>query len=291
MHLENERLKIEVQPPGTFYSGARFDWTGLVSQVTLDGAVQYCVPERLEEGEGTGGHGFCNEFGLDQPVGYEETVPGKRFPKIGTGLLKKEANTAYDIFYPYEVVPASAQVMKEDDAVIFDVSQESQGGYAYHLTKTVRLDGTRLIQSYTLRNTGQKPLYTNEYSHNFIGLNDTRFNGSYELTIPGLKALDVVVGELAQQGETVTWPVTPTDDVYAGLTVDTNGRERACNWDLYHRGLKAGVRDISPFTPSKLALWGRAHVACPEVFIDLHVEPGETASWERVYEFYREEAE
>ncbi|AOM82219.1 aldose epimerase family protein [Salisediminibacterium beveridgei] len=285
MYLENERLKVEIQTPGSFYNGPRFDWTGFISQITLDDAVRYCVPERLEEGKGTGGHGLCNEFGLDKPIGYDEIEVGELFPKIGTGLLKKDQNEAYDIFHPYPVTPAKINAEEKEDALIFDVSDASPDGYGYHLNKAITLEDNRLIISYKLTNTGTKPISTNEYSHNFIGINDRELSEGYQLTIPGLKNIDVVVGSILKTGDRITFPVTPDDDVYAGI--EWSAHTGSYNWDVYHTEVGAGVRERSVFEPAKMALWGHTHVVCPEVFIDIELAVNETKSWQRVYEFYQ----
>lgn len=286
MYLKNERLKVEIQKPGNFYKGSRFDWTGFISQITLDDRLRYCVPERLEKGKGTGGHGFCNEFGLDKPIGYDEIEVGELFPKIGTGLLKKDQQADYDIFHAYEMTPAKTIIKEKDDVIIFETTDASPNGYAYHLVKEITLEENRLIISYKLTNTGTKSISTNEYSHNFIGINDQFVNEDYQLTIPGLKNINVAVGSISQTEDRITWPVTPEDDVYAGI--EWNAHTSSYNWDLFHTRIGAGVRERSGFERSKMALWGHAHVICPEVFIDIELAVNETKSWQRVYEFYQE---
>ena len=69
MQIVSSRLAVEISEPGTLYRGARFDWTGFVTQVTLDQQHTFCAPEALPGGRGTGGMGLCNEFGIRQPLG------------------------------------------------------------------------------------------------------------------------------------------------------------------------------------------------------------------------------
>ncbi|MHB8061393.1 MAG: hypothetical protein ACYDG2_01980 [Ruminiclostridium sp.] len=87
--LKNERLEVEITNPGALYSGSRFDWNGFIVQVTLDDAHTFCVSESLEPDKGSGGRGFCGEFGIEEALGYKETSVEDYFPKIGVGLLKK----------------------------------------------------------------------------------------------------------------------------------------------------------------------------------------------------------
>lgn len=92
------------------YSGVRFDWNGFITQVTLDGKHTFCVPEALEPGRGTGGCGLCGEFGIHDPLGYDETPIGEYFPKIGAGLLKRPDSEPYDFFRKYEAVPNNSDI-------------------------------------------------------------------------------------------------------------------------------------------------------------------------------------
>jgi len=87
--LKNDRLTVEIARPGSIYTGTRFDWTAFITQVTLDQTHTFCVPESDQPGQGTGGVGLCNEFGIEQAIGYDAAHPGECFPKFGIGLLVK----------------------------------------------------------------------------------------------------------------------------------------------------------------------------------------------------------
>jgi hypothetical protein len=43
---------------------------------------------------------------------------------------------------------------------------------------------------------------------------------------------------------------------------------------------------VDDFAPSRVALWGRAHVVSIEVFVDHNLQPGEAQIWSRRYEFF-----
>lgn len=285
-YLENNRLKVEIQEPGANYKGARFDWSGFISQITLDGVISYCVPERLKEGKGTGGLGFCNEFGIDLPIGYEAIEVGELFPKVGVGLLKKDQNAPYDFFRNYEVFPSQVEIAKAADTITFETANISPMGYGYHLFKEVAIVDNRLIISYKLTNSGDKPIHTSEYSHNFIGINNQFISEHYHLKMPRMKKIDVALGSILRSQDRLTWPVTPEGDFYAIL--DWEAKNGTYNWEIFHDEIGAGVRELSQFLPSKVALWGDDHVVCPEVFIDIELKPSEMKSWKRIYEFYQD---
>ncbi|MBM7540755.1 hypothetical protein [Amphibacillus cookii] len=287
--LENNRLKVEIAEPGGVYSGSRFDWTGLITQVTLDKTVTYCVPERLEAGVGTGGIGLSNEFGIDAPIGYDAVRTGEQFPKIGVGLLTKAEETAYDFFYDYNVAPADVKVNNKDQTATFTTTAESPSGYGYHLVKEIALDNNHLVISYILTNTGKIAFKTNEYSHNFLGINSHTIDEEYKLILPNMRGLDVKIGNIKVSNKQLTWPVVPDGDFYAHIDMDEN--RVGYNWDLYHKTARAGVREQSVFKPAKMALWGRDHVISPEVFIDITLAPGEIKNWQRCYQFYQQKSQ
>lgn len=286
MHvLKNNRLTVSIAAPGEVYNGSRFDWTGFITQITLDDTVTFCVPERLEKGAGTGGMGLSNEFGIDQPLGYDKIKVGQQFPKIGIGLLTKASENDYDFFYNYDVTPAEFRISQTSSSLTIDAEAHSDKGYGFHLTKNISLLDDQVVIRYTLKNIGDESFKTNEYAHNFIGINNETVNEHYQLTLPKMNQLDVAVGTIKQTNKEVTWPVVPDGDFYA--QIDMNEENAPFNWELYHKQIKAGVRDLTCFTPKKMALWGRDHVVSPEVFIDIALPPGETQTWERRYQFYR----
>lgn len=283
--LENNRLKVSIAAPGEVYNGSRFDWTGFITQISLDDAVTFCVPERLETGAGTGGMGLSNEFGIDQPLGYDKVKAGQQFPKIGVGLLTKDSESDYDFFHRYDVTPAKFHVSHTHSSITFDAEDHNDHGYGFHLNKEISLLDDHVVIRYTLKNTGDESFKTSEYAHNFIGINHETVNENYQLTLPKMTHLDVTVGTIKQTNQQLTWPIVPDGDFYAHMGI--NEENASYHWDLYHKGVKAGVRDLTCFIPSKMALWGRDHVVSPEVFIDIDLAPGETKTWERRYQFYR----
>ena len=100
--IASDRLQVEIAEPQTIYCSSRFDWTGFITQVTLDKERTFCVPEAID-GTGTGGHGLCNEFGITRPIGFDDAAPGETFPKIGVGLLRRPDAEAYSFGRDYEI--------------------------------------------------------------------------------------------------------------------------------------------------------------------------------------------
>ncbi|MCX7708366.1 MAG: hypothetical protein N2484_00790 [Clostridia bacterium] len=282
--LKSNRLKVEIAQPGTVYKGSRFDWTGFITQITLDQHHTYCVPEQYDPNKGSGGIGFCNEFGIDMAIGYEDSKVGECFPKLGVGLLKRFSDAPYDFFKPYEIKPYMIKVSENKNSATFIAEPQECRGYAVRLTKTVRIEENHLKIDYKLENVGEKTIVTNEYCHNFIGINKDNIGKNYSLNFSGKVKINRIAGSFtAAEGE-ILWEQEPKEDFYG--IIEREAGAGLWQWELVHKPSGAGVRDVSGFPVSKCAVWGYTHVVSPELFIRIQLEPGKTLEWSRAYEFF-----
>ncbi len=288
--LSNGVLTVDIANVGD-YKGSRFDWTGFIEQVTLlNGGHTFCVPESLIPGAGTGGAGLCNEFGISRAIGYDKAPVGGWFPKPGIGLLQKQNNQPYQFFFDYQVNPFKVNVEVSAHEVKYTVYPLECRGYAIHQTKKISLDGNTMTIAYELSNKGSLSFQTEEYVHNFIGINKQDVGNDYELRLPG----DVQIEEpessytsdlLHVNKDTLSWKRTPDKAFYCKL----KGYEKAgaeFNWELLHKPSGAGVRESGDFKVSQIALWGERHVISPEVFINIDLAPGQSLAWNRTYQFF-----
>jgi hypothetical protein len=160
IELKSDRLSIEIAYPGTVYSGSRFDWNGFITGIVLDGKHSFCMPESLTPGQGSGGFGLCNEFGIDTPIGYDDAKPGEKFPKLGTGLLTRPDESDYFFFNKYEVTPFAIKIENDNNTALFEVDPLDCNGYAVKMTKKISVDDNKLSVDYHLENVGSKPVIT-----------------------------------------------------------------------------------------------------------------------------------
>ncbi|MFD0672159.1 hypothetical protein [Cohnella sp. GCM10027633] len=293
--LKTDRLAVEIAVPGANYRRTRFDWTGWIQQVTLDGESTFCVDESLVPGEGTGGGGLCNEYGNGEPIGYAECGVGERFPKLGVGLLTRPDDGRYDFFRAFELEPfeTTYEMSADGRSVRFRTAAKPCNGYAADIVKKVSVDGNRLNVAYELRNVGDKPIRTSEYNHNFVRINGADIGPDYELTLPIASAFDYTKPEerpiVAQEGNKLRWLRTPEagESFYAlAREFEPIGADRP-SWTLVHKPSGAGMTETLDRPLLRLAVWGQTHVASPEMFIDIDAQPGETLRWNRAYEFFR----
>lgn len=285
IYLANERLNAEIALPGTYYKGGRFDWNGFVTQVTLDGAHTFCAPESLIEGHGSGGRGLCGEFGIYEPVGYDEAPVGGCFPKIGVGNIMKCDESGYDFFKKYDFSPYGATIEKSENSIGFHMPVNCNG-YSLLYEKKITLEGCRLKAGYFLKNIGKKAVSTTEYCHNFIRIDGERVGRGYVLSLPHMPSVDGLPPETELCGHNaVAWK----DEGWEGAFYCVIGRFKpgdGCSWDICNWIKGAGVREYDDFEPVRFALWGMRHVISPEAFVGISLKPGEELKWTRSYEFY-----
>jgi hypothetical protein len=283
--LKNERLKVEITNPGDFYKGSRFDWNGFIMQVTLDDTHTFCVPEALEPNKGSGGRGFCGEFGIEEALGYDETGLDDYFPKIGVGLLKKTDIQPYNFFRPYQYLRQLSNITVDKETTSFSTDMADYNGYAYDYTKTVSICKNHLRIKYLLHNKGSKKISTTEYCHNFIGIDNKSIDSSYSLELPCEIRMENVHGEFYTKNNLITWPDTEMNEEFYCMVqgYDSNGSN---SWEIYNHKVGVGVREIDDFPVYKFALWGYRHVISPETFMKIELEQGQSVNWTREYEFF-----
>ena len=287
--LQNHHLEICIDLPGENYQLSRFDWTGKIVSVRYQ-EHQFAGVERTDWAEtNQGGRGFYNEFGIDAPVGYEETETGDWFHKIGVGLLKKEAGP-YRFDHPYEVQAADFQVASQPDKIQITCQSPFYGGYAYVLIKEIELLSSGFRINYRLENTGDKTIITNEYCHNFLTLDGDLMGPDYVLQLPfvlrperfGEHLNPEQKVELGQRE--IGFKATPEAQFFFSHL--SGGEKVKAQWDLLNRKRKIGIREIGSFRTKKVNLWGWRHVISPELFIDISLPPGQVMNWARQYEVF-----
>jgi hypothetical protein len=294
--LGSDRLAVEIAQPGTVYSGTRFDWTGFITQVTLDGAHTFCVPESLTPGRGSGGVGLCNEFGIEEVIGYDEAQPGDPFPKLGIGLLARPDDAPYNFFRPYEIVaPFPIHVSASTSQAMFTVEPLECRGYAARLTKMVMVESAELTIAYALENVGKKPIVTTEYVHNFMRIDEHAIGPDYRLQMPYTIEFAAQEGPFAERMKHMMAILDVQDGDIRCKTTPEHAfycrplgffQTEAAQWELFHEPTVVGMCEYDDFAPARVAVWGESHVISAEVFAPINVQPGETQRWTRRYEFF-----
>jgi hypothetical protein len=249
----------------------------------LDGAHRICRPESPDPSRGTGGIGLCGEFGIEEPIGWDEAAPGEHFPKLGVGLLQKREDSRYRFHHKHRVEPFPMDIETTATAVRFRVAPIPCRGYAAELEKDVSLQDTSLRVSYRLKNVGRKRLATTEYAHNFVAVNDAAFTpGAYQLRLAQPLSVAVPAPWVATGAE-IEWAETIRGGSYCRDS--SPAAARINGWSLLHRKSGVKISEQVDFAPSRVALFGTEFVISPELFIAINLAPGEELRWSRVWRF------
>lgn len=277
-----------------YYRGTRFDWSGVIASLEFQGhnyfgkwfqrydpkihdAIMGPVEEFLTHGAG---------------LGYAEAKTGESFVKIGVGAVRKPQEDAFHQFNTYEITnPGTWVVRKKPDSVEFTQTLPDTLGYAYTYTKTVRLspDKPQLILEHRLRNTGQKPIDSSVYEHNFYMLDGLPSGPDVVVKFPfEVHAAASLNGRAETRGKELVYlqELPPGPSVFSELT---GYGDSPNDYDIRVENRKAGigVRQTSDRPLSRLVFWSIRTTACPEAYIDMHIEPGKEFTWRITYDFYK----
>lgn len=282
--LKNDRLEVFIELPSDDYVGTRFDRMGRIREVILDNKDTFGAKESLIEGTGSGGEGFCNEFGIEEPIGYDDISKGERFLKIGVGVLTKDSDETYNFFHDYPVEPFNYEVIEEEASITFISETPIINGYAVKYIKTIRIVNSELTIEYSIENIGYKLIETTEYCHNFTSINNHSIGPDYKLEFSYPLDVDVTIGSFKVDHNNIKWDNPVETMFYLKLKNLTNEKNQF--FELTHEPSKVGFRETSQFELERVAVWGMPHVVSPESFIKIKVDSNEIQTWERVYHFF-----
>lgn len=284
LYLKNESIELEILQPWTGYTGCRFDQNGFIRQVLYKGKYTFCTEESLEPGKGSGGSGICNEFGIKKALGYYEVGEGEAFPKIGVGILHRNERPYYHLTsYPAEAFQTELET--SDTTITFHSMPMPCNGYAFDYRKTISLTKNGFAIDYSLKNTGEKPIITDEYAHNFLAINHKEYDARYQL-LADVEDTKTEHLDYEFKNGMMTWE-HPLTNPYYFAAVENLPDNGTFQWKLIHLDEKLGISETVNFAPCGFNVWGMGHVTSPEVFKPIHLLPGEQDSWQRRYEIFQ----
>jgi hypothetical protein len=222
------------------------------------------------------------------PLGYTDAAPGGSFVEIGVGVLARPDSAGYSSFRYYPIRDAGVwQVMRDRRQVEF---RHTLAGYVYTKVMSLTKGKPQLVIVHSLRNTGDRPIETDVFDHNFFVTDSQRIAPGIVLKFPFALAAEQARGldDLASiRGDSITIlrPFGERESVYAVLHGYGN---TAADYDirLENRLTGAAVRIRADRPFSKLVYWGSMKTLCPEPYIHVSVAPGETYTWTLYYDFY-----
>ena len=288
--IKNDTLEVAIDLPSENYEGSRFDWTGKISSVKFKSLPLTTIEDTESKDVNFLGKGLYNEFGITSPIGFEETPMGGWFHKIGIGLLKKEHKN-YLFHRNHIIKPTSFDINYENDKIKIICKSELVNGYSYILKKEIRVSENSFTIDYSLHNTGEKKIITDEYVHNFMAINNALIVEDYTLKFPfpiNPSLFDETVNNenAVEIGlDNITFNKTPEQQFFFSNL--TGGKELEAEWTLTNLKANVGIKEIGNFKTDKINLWGWKHVISPELFFKISLIPGKSLEWSRKFEVFK----
>lgn len=293
--IRNDALEVRLLLPDAqtgYYRGSRFDWAGVISQVTYQGHTYF--GQWFQRYDPYLHDAIMGPVEAFDPIRYEEASPGEEFLKIGVGWIEKIDNQPYRFTAPFRVTDTGKwRIKKGDSSIRFRQILREKHGYAYQYTKTVELTGQapEMLLVHRLENTGKLPIKTRVYNHNFFMLDEEPVGPSYEVTFafkPRLVSNTNGMGTIADiSGNKIIFhrEIQNQESIYFVLDGYSSN---ASDYDITLTNKRSGygVRITNDAPISHLPFWGIRTTLCPEPYIDIDIHPGESQSWTTTYRFF-----
>jgi hypothetical protein len=274
-----------------FYRGTRFDRSGIIGSLRYRGHEYF---GRWKDSHDPFFHdcitGPAEEFeAADTPDrDFQSAAEGTPFLRLGVGLLRKDGDGDFRRFHTYPIIDdAGWQTSVSSNQVIFEHVASSPTGLSYQYRKTLSLakQAPVLSLAHTLVNTGRVPIATRQYNHNFFRIDGLPPGPSLHMTAPiAPSMMNPAPGLLSIDGgrASLLRCLRPGESILAELT------QQSAPYDLaiFQEATSAGVRICADRPLTRLLLWVSRSVFCPEPYINIHIQPGESFSWNLSYMFY-----
>lgn len=273
-----------------YYRGARFDWAGVMPELEYQGHTYF--GQWFEKYSPTIHDAIMGPVEAFTPVGYEEAKAGENFLKVGIGMVTKSEEVPYSFAAPYTIANSGVwKVKKKSDQVIFTQTLEDKA-YAYEYKKTVQLvkGKPEMVLLHSLKNNGKQTLETSVFNHNFFVMDKQPIGPDFVVTFPFKLTTEteapVALGKLQDNQILFGKELINNEHLfYRSLQGFSN---TASDHDIKIENHKTGaaVRIKSDQPISRLVFWSAPKTICPEPYILLKIQPGETVQWKISYEFY-----
>jgi len=293
IEIANDEVRMKIYLPDKengLYRATRFDWSGVI------GSVQYQGHEYFGYWKPTHDPLFHEDLmgpveGFIHPgLNYEEAEPGEGFIRVGVGILKKEDEPEYNWRKTYEILDHGKWTVDHgEDWVTFTHDLQSDFGFGYRYVKTVQLNEDGFTLFHTLTNTGEKPIETDQFNHNFFMIDGEESGPAFEITLPYAIATESdLKGCLNIRGNTISFlREMNMDSVFVRIS---GFSQDPADHRVTVRNTRTGAG--ATYSVDKplydMAFWTCASTLSPENSIWISVAPGEEERWRSDYVLFTE---
>lgn len=298
--IGNGRITARIATPDAargFYRGTRFDQSGVITSLTLNGREFYgpwfdrTAPEVLDytytddglvAGPDSAVTGPAEEFA---PLDFQPQ-PGL-FVKIGVGVLAQPDSQPYDKYRHYRIADPGQWRVSHTRASITFTHTLSGAGRAYTYEKTLRLiPGTaRLVIEHRLTNRGTAPITTTVYDHNFLRLTPGGAGVTVHFPFPLVPAQTPPADLARVDGTSLSYVRALGPRERLSLLLTGYGATPA-DYDFTVRettGAGVHVRGDHPLI--RLNTFALASTQAVEPMIAVAIAPGASMTWTYTYDF------
>lgn len=305
--ISNGEIQAQLYLPDTndgYYRGTRFDWSGVIGSLQyknhdfygpwfqrMDPTVHDYIYKDAEilAGPHSAISGPVQEF---KPIGYDEAKAGETFLKIGVGVLRKPDDAPYDHNRKYEIVNSGKWTTQTgSNWVKFTQKLSGSDGYGYLYTKTIRLIKGRpeMVIEHSLKNTGNHPIVTNVYDHNFLSMDHHPPGAGLTITFPFTieNAKPLAQGLAEMRGNQISY----LKDLQGKDTVATqirgfSGDAKDYDIRIESQETGTGMRIQGNRPIARMGLWSIRSVVAVEPYLDISIDPAKAYTWDYTYTYY-----
>ncbi len=282
-----------------FYRGSRYEWSGMPWQLTYQGHSYFIGDkDELVHEPDNPDHGISLAEEFDStgrkryPQRFDAAKPGETFMKIGVGNLEKPADgKRYSFAARYKIAdPGKWKTRKGKNWIEFTHTLSDAYGFGYVYVKRIELlkNQPRMVISHVLRNTGDHTIIADQYCHNFFHIDGEMAGKNYRIDLFFPAVFERDLGPVAAIRDN---SIIFERDVEKALFTYIAGY----GGDISHnhaviRNLRtgAGVDIRGDFPIRGFNFYSAVNAVCPELYVDINVEPGKTQKWTRSYVFFVE---
>ncbi len=284
--LKSDRLEVDILKDGTRYRGSRYDWSGIIEQVCLDGAHTFCSEERYNgEYGGMKGIGLCGVFEWADTHLYDSIPAFDSFPLLGVGLLRKPNNGAFIFNNPHVVEPFTRETEYGDNWIQIHTLPRLCCGVAVDQVKEIKVEDCTVTITQTLKNVGMVEIDAVEFNHNFIKFDGDPISGNYCTTLPYAPEITLRRGELTLL--TSGYRPQKFDEVSGSLAFRIRGCEGLSTHWMKTENNKTGTYMLveDQFPVSCMYCFTNPDTFSTETYKPIRLQPDEEIGYVRKYTF------
>ena len=294
--IKNKHVTMKLFLPNSskgFYRATRFDWSGIISSLRYKNHEYFgywkSTHDPLVHEDLTGPVESFQAPGL----GYKNDMANNRFIRIGIGVLEMQGSDPYVWNKTYKIIDNGTwDIDQGKDWIEFRHRIDSYHGFGYEYIKRIELKANEagFTMSHTLKNTGTEIIETDQYNHNFFIIDGERSGPAINISFPYKISTDADLGDVMEiDGKELKF----IKDLKTGESIwmELMGyRDNINDHQVVVKNVKsgAGVKFMVDKPLSKMVFWACHTTYCPENFLVLKIEPGDSETWVSDYTLFIE---